>query len=87
MNETPTNYKTIRSAALARIKTARAFEVEHEESAAKANIISTLLLDEINKGNTIKQAFEIVFPTMDFDDFVGELYFDLNNVVSRESES
>jgi hypothetical protein len=87
MNETPTNYKTITSAALARIKTARALEVEFEEPAAKANIISTLLQDQINKGNTLKEAFEIVFPNMVFDDLIGDLYDDLNGDVSRESES
>jgi hypothetical protein len=87
MNETPTNYKSLNSAALARIKTARALEVEREESAAKANTISTLLQDEINKGNTIKGAFEIVFPTIDFDDFIGDLYHCLDIVVGRESES
>jgi hypothetical protein len=87
MNETPTNYKTIRSAALARIKTARALEVENEESTAKANTISTLLQDEINKGNDIKSAFEIVFPTMDFDDFIGDLYVALKYVASRDVQS
>tara|TARA_R110000822_G_scaffold286160_1_gene407510 strand:- start:708 stop:971 length:264 start_codon:yes stop_codon:yes gene_type:complete len=84
MNETPANYKTIRAAALARIKTARIQEVEDEESTAKANTISMLLHYEIGKGNTINEAFETVFPTLDFDNFIGDLYDCLNNVVSRD---